>query len=125
MMIRSDWVCSNVVLKMTLKFSAVSTIAFAVLLTGCYTNHGVTQEIEKWENLGWEFVETIGASRPDAVYMSHVTSSSASSVKASSHTNEQGHYSKTYQQKSQQFLIVSMGHEAHGNFSLVFSKPKS
>ncbi|WAC19899.1 hypothetical protein OVA24_00720 [Luteolibacter sp. SL250] len=104
--------------------SAASAIV-ALVSVGCNSRNNVSREIAKWEQKGWKYEETVGTDRTDAVYVAHLTSATADSAKAFSITNDGNRASKIYRQDSMQYLIVTMAHEAHGNFSLVFSKPKT
>lgn len=104
---------------------AFQAFMVAILLTSCSSDEdNVAQEISKWERVGWRYEETVGTSRPDAVYTSHMASDTAKSITAFSNTNDGKRDSKKYLQDSRLYLVVSMGHEAHGMFSLVFSKVK-
>lgn len=100
-------------------------IIAALLTTSCGSDEdNVAREISKWERDGWRYEETVGTSRPDAVYTSHMESETARSITAFSNTNNGNRDSKKFSQQSKQYLVVSMSHEAHGMFSLVFSKAK-
>ena len=102
----------------------LSALLCACLVQGCGPKEDVASEIKRWESEGWHFVETVGTNRDDAVYVAHLSSDTASSIKATSHTNDGNKDSKIYPQDSRLYLVVRMGHEAHGSFSLVFSKLK-
>lgn len=103
---------------------AMIVCLLVTLATGCGPKDEVSQEIKKRLRDGWTYEETVGTSRPDAVYIAQITSPTSSKVTAFSCTNDGNRESRIYDQDARQYLIVTMGHEAHGNFSLVFSKPK-
>ncbi|MFC7339446.1 hypothetical protein ACFQY0_19795 [Haloferula chungangensis] len=95
-----------------------------LLSSGCKESSNIDNEISKWESSGWKFEEAVGSQIPDAIYISHISSPTASKVTAFSHINSEGPLKKSFAQDDRNFLLVTMGHEAHGNFSLVFSKLK-
>ena len=82
----------------------------------------VELEIKKWETLGWEFHETVGARLDDAIYLSHESSMALREFTAISTTDHGTLMTKNYNMLKGGMLVVTMGRESQGCFSLVFTR---
>ena len=102
--------------------SLALTILFLQLATGCRRPSSVTSEIDRWENEGWEFHEAVGTRLEGAVYLSHEMSNTPRSFSAISTTDHGELRSKNYNMLKGGMLVVIMGREGQGCFSLVFTK---
>jgi hypothetical protein len=105
------------------RFFTIALIVFGSLMAGgCRKTDSVESEIKKWEALGWEFEETVGARLEDAVYLSHEASTTPKSFTAISTTDHGALMSKDYKMVKGGMLVVMMGRESQGCFSLVFTR---
>jgi hypothetical protein len=105
------------------KFPTIALIAFCSFLSGgCRKADSVASEINKWEALGWEFHETVGTRLENAVYLSHESSTTPRSFTAISTTDHGALLVKDYKMVKGGMLVVTMGREAQGCFSLVFTR---
>ena len=104
----------------------LSTIALLVISSflseGCKKADSVESEIKKWEALGWEFDETVGTRLEDAIYLSHESSISSREFTAISTTDHGALTFKNYNMLKGGMLVVMMGRESQGCFSLVFTR---
>lgn len=105
------------------RFYTITIIVFGFLLTeGCRKTDTVASEIKKWEALGWEFDETVGTRLEDAVYLSHESSTTPRTFTAISTTDHGALMVKSYTMVKGGMLLVTMGREGQGCFSLVFTR---
>jgi hypothetical protein len=105
------------------KFSTISLLViYSFLSGGCKKTNSVASEIKKWEALGWEFHETVGTRLEDAVYLSHESSITPRQFAAISTTDHGALMVKNYNMLKGGMLVVTMGRESQGCFSLVFTR---
>ena len=107
---------------MTKPFIIALTVFYSFLPGGCKKADSVASEISKWESLGWEFHEVVGTRLEDAVYLSHESGTTPRSFTAISTTDHGTLMSKDYKTVTGGMLVVTMGREAQGCFSLVFTR---
>ena len=101
----------------------IALVAFCSFLSGgCKKSDSVASEINKWEALGWEFEEAVGTRLEDAVYLSHEASTTPRSFTAISTTDHGALMTKNYDMLKGGMLVVTMGRESQGCFSLVFTR---
>lgn len=110
-----------IVIKLVRTFSILS-ISSAIAITGCRKVESSTGEIEKWENLGWKYNEVVGDSRSNAIHLSREIVSYPGSITAFSTTNKGRLETKEYKPVTGEIMVVHMGHEGGGCYSLVFIK---
>ncbi|MCX6740856.1 MAG: hypothetical protein NTY61_00435, partial [Candidatus Parcubacteria bacterium] len=76
----------------------------------------------KWESLGWVYHEAVGTRMEGAVYLSHESSMTPRSFMAFSTSTGGPTEFKEYKIIKGGMLVVTMGREKQGCFSLVFTR---
>ena len=82
----------------------------------------VNSEIKKWEALGWTYHESVGTRMEGAVYLSHESSMTPRAFMAFSTSTGGPTEFKEYNVIKGGMLVVTMGREKQGCFSLVFTR---
>src|SRR5882724_3740992 len=91
--------------------------------SGVKSGVGVESEKQKWVQLGWSYVETVGAPADDAKYAYQLTSPTARTVTAFASSGNSS-TSRSYDQRASLYLIVTMQRPGGDTFALVFERPK-
>jgi hypothetical protein len=112
---------NKIIIKMIRGFSILS-ISLAVVVAGCRRAGSAEGEIEKWENLGWKYNEVVGDLKSNGLYLSHEIVHNPGSITAFSTTNKGQLETKEYKPITGEIMIVHMGREGKGCYSLVFIK---
>ena len=105
-------------------FPKYAVMVVACLLSGgaCKKTDSVSSEIKKWESLGWVYHEVVGTRMEGAVYLSHESSMTPRSFMAFSTSTGGPTEFKEYNIIKGGMLVVTMGREKQGCFSLVFTR---
>jgi hypothetical protein len=99
------------------------TITSLMLISGCEKKiRDSSTEIEKWESLGWKYHEAVGDKTIGGVYLSAEMIDNPGSIVAFSTTNMGRLESKDYKAIKGRILVVHMGREGKGCYSLIFIK---
>lgn len=101
---------------------SILSISSAIAITGCRRIESSAGEIEKWENLGWKYNEVVGDPKSSGVYLSREIIRYPGSITAFSTTNKGQLETKEYKPVTGEIMVVHMGHEKKGCYSLVFIK---
>jgi hypothetical protein len=83
----------------------------------------VESEKQKWVQLGWRYLETVGTPAGDAKYAFQLTSPTARTVTAFASAGNSS-TSRTFDQRASLCLIVTMQRPGGDTFALVFERPK-
>jgi hypothetical protein len=110
-----------IVIKMV-RTLCILSISSAIAITGCRRVSSSNREIEKWEKLGWKYNEVVGDAKSNAMYLSREIVSYPGLITAFSTTNEGRLETKEYKPVTGEIMVVHMGHEKEGCYSLVFIK---